>query len=98
LPNGIFGALRLRYFGPQPLIENGSKWGDDSLLFNLRAGYRYRDWEFAIELLNLFDVRVNDIQYFYTSRLRGEPIAGIADYHVHPAEPREIRVTLTRHF
>jgi hypothetical protein len=36
--------------------------------------------------------RVSDIDYFYVSRLAGEPLDGIADLHTHPALPRTIRV------
>jgi hypothetical protein len=39
-----------------------------------------------------------DIGYFYTSRLRGEPSAGVDEVHFHPAEPRTFRFSLTRHF
>jgi hypothetical protein len=43
-------------------------------------------------VFNLFDRRTNDIDYFYTSRLRGET-APVNDVHFHPAEPRTIRVS-----
>jgi hypothetical protein len=44
-------------------------------------------------VLNLFDRRVSDIDYYYASQLRGEaqPVEGI---HTHPAEPRSLRVSL----
>jgi hypothetical protein len=38
-------------------------------------------------------VLINDIQYFYESQLLGET-APVADRHVHPAEPRTLRLTL----
>ena len=47
----------------------------------------------TLDVFNLFDRRVDDIQYFYESRLPAEP-AAVADRHVHPAEPRSVRVTL----
>jgi outer membrane receptor protein involved in Fe transport len=43
-------------------------------------------------------VRDNDIEYFYASRLPGEPDEGVEDIHLHPAEPRTFRVSLTRRF
>jgi len=45
-------------------------------------------------LFNLFDETASDIDYFYTSRLRGEPAGGVDDVHTHPALPRAARVTL----
>jgi hypothetical protein len=44
--------------------------------------------------LNLFDRKVDDITYFYTSRLQGEPAEGVADKHFHPVEPRTLRLSL----
>lgn len=35
----------------------------------------------------------NGIAYFYTSRLRGEPAAGVAGVAFHPAESRSVRFT-----
>ena len=38
------------------------------------------------------------IEYYYISRLPGEPIGGVADSHVHPAEPLAVRLTLAGGF
>ena len=46
-----------------------------------------------VDVFNLFDRKVNDIEYFYESQLKTEA-APVADCHVHPAEPRTVRVTL----
>ena len=43
---------------------------------------------------NLFNQEAADIDYFYTSRLPGEPPEGIDDIHTHPALPRTLRVSL----
>ena len=49
--------------------------------------------DMALDVLNLSNRPNNDIGYFYTSRLAGEPAAGVADVHVHPAQPRTLRLT-----
>ncbi|MEO7411966.1 MAG: TonB-dependent receptor [Opitutaceae bacterium] len=98
LPRGIFGTVRARYFGPQPLIEDNSVEEPSSLTFNARLGWRVKDWEIAVDVLNLLDRRNNDIAYFYGSRLPGEPLGGIDDTHAHPAEPRTVRVSIARRF
>ena len=41
----------------------------------------------------MFNARDNDITYFYASRLQGEPAEGVDDYHLHPVEPRQVRVS-----
>ena len=96
---GWFGALKARYFGPRPLIEDDSVHSLSSLIFNARAGYRFDNGlKLQLDVLNLFDAQTNQIEYYYLSRLPGEPIGGIADRHVHPAEPRAIRLTLAGKF
>jgi hypothetical protein len=46
----------------------------------------------VLEAFNIFDARVSDIDYFYTSRLAGEPVGGVEDVHTHPVLPRSARV------
>ncbi|HEX2855000.1 MAG TPA: TonB-dependent receptor [Opitutaceae bacterium] len=95
---GLFGSVRLRYFGEQPLIEDNAVKQPSSTTVNARLGWRNREWEFAIDVLNALDRRNDDIAYFYTSRLAGEPAGGIDDKHSHPAEPRTFRASVTRRF
>ena len=98
LPAGFFGSVRLRYFGPQPLIENNSVIAPSTLTLNGRIGYRLHLWDLSLEILNILDRKNNDIAYYYASRLPGEPLDGISDVHFHPAEPRTVRFTATRKF
>jgi hypothetical protein len=96
--HGWFGSLRERYFGPQPVVESGSVYEPSSLTFNGRAGWRSRNWEVAVDLLNIFNRQNDDIEYYYTSRLAGEPPGGVEGAHIHPAEPRTVRFSLLRRF
>ncbi|MEM9480688.1 MAG: TonB-dependent receptor, partial [Verrucomicrobiota bacterium] len=94
---GPFASLRGRYFSPRPLNGDGSVESKDALQVNARLGYRTENnWEFAVEALNLFDAKDNDIEYFYTSRLPGEPAAGREDIHLHPYEPFQIRLSISK--
>nr|WP_312017458.1 TonB-dependent receptor plug domain-containing protein [Bradyrhizobium sp. AUGA SZCCT0431] len=96
---GWFGALKGRYFGPRPLIEDDSARSLSSLIFNARAGYRFDSGiRLQLDVLNLFNAKTNQIEYYYLSRLPGEPIDGVADRHVHPAEPLAVRLTLAGRF
>ncbi|HUM01409.1 MAG TPA: TonB-dependent receptor [Thermoanaerobaculia bacterium] len=96
---GLFGSLRVRYFGPRPLIEDGSVWSKASTLWSLRAGYQFgKRWQLSAEVFNLFNAKVSDIDYYYTSRLPGEPAGGVDDIHFHPAEPFSVRLTTTYSF
>jgi hypothetical protein len=96
---GWFGALTARYFGPRPLIEDDSVRSLSSLIFNARAGYRFDNGlRVQLDVLNLFNTQTNQIEYYYLSRLPGQPIDGVADRHVHPAEPLAVRLTLAGRF
>jgi hypothetical protein len=62
-------------------------------------GYRFgRPDQLVAQLFNVFNSKVSDIDYFYTSRLRGEPAEGVDDIHTHPALPRTLRVSLQVRF
>jgi outer membrane receptor protein involved in Fe transport len=93
------GQLQLRWFGPRPLVEDDSVRSASTTLASLRVGYRLADRvKFALDVFNLFDRRASDIDYFYASRLPGEPAEGVNDVHFHPVEPRSIRLTATASF
>lgn len=93
------GQLQLRYFGPRPLIEDNSQRSAATTLAYLRVGYQLSPkTKLALDVFNLFDSKASDIDYYYTSRLPGEPAEGVADRHLHPVEPRSMRLTLTAHF
>ncbi len=93
------GQFQLRYFGPRPLIEDNSQRSEATTLAYLRLGYQINaKTKLALDVFNLFDSKASDIDYYYTSRLPGEPAEGVADRHFHPVEPRSLRVTLTARF
>ena len=93
------GQLQLRYFGPRPLIEDASRQSRATTLTYARLGYRLTPrLKLALDVFNLFDRKASDIDYYYASRLRGEPAGGVDDVHFHPVEPRSARLTLTANF
>jgi hypothetical protein len=97
--NGAWeGALRLRYFGPRPLIEDNSVRSHASTTLNGRIGYRIaKDLRLELEGFNLLDKRVSSIDYYYASRLRDESAAH-EDIHFHPLESRSFRLTLIKNW
>jgi hypothetical protein len=51
-----------------------------------------------LDAFNLFNSKVSDIDYFYRSRLPGEPDDGVDDIHTHPALPRTVRLSVDFRF
>jgi len=49
-------------------------------------------------VFNLFNSTVSDVDYYFVSRLPGEPVAGIADIMTHPALARSARLTFVVRF
>jgi outer membrane receptor protein involved in Fe transport len=93
------GQFQLRYFGPRPLVEDDSERSRSTTLAYLRIGYRVSPQvRIALDVFNLFDRKASDIDYYYASRLPGEPLDGVNDIHSHPVEPRRFRLTLTAEF
>lgn len=89
-----FGGLRLRHFGARPLIEDNSVRSAPSTLTNLKVGFRLdRKITLSLDVLNLFNRRVSDIDYYYESQLKSESLP-VADIHTHPTEPRTLRLGL----
>ena len=93
-----YAEIRIRYFGPRPLIEDNSARSPASQIVNLRLGVKpERRVTLALDVLNLFNRKVSDIDYLYTSQLATEAVP-VADRHTHPALPRSLRMTLVYAF
>jgi outer membrane receptor protein involved in Fe transport len=93
----VTGSLRVRHFGEAPLIEDGSASSDPTTLVNLGASWDIGRWTLSASVLNLFDAEDADITYFYESQLAGEP-APVAGRHLHPVEPRQVRLGMRMRF
>ncbi|MFN7138173.1 MAG: TonB-dependent receptor [Limisphaerales bacterium] len=101
--NGFFGSLRLRYFGPRPLVEDDSVRSNETILLSAQVGYKInKTWTLSAEVFNLLNRKDSEIDYFYPSRLADEPVGpdegGYNDIHFHPVDPISFRVALTATF
>lgn len=99
-PNGLTAVVRLRHLGAYPLIESNRVRATPTTLVNASAGVPLRGLpvrgaRLTMSVLNVLGSRGRDIQYFYTSRLTGEPTGGVDDVHYHPVEPRQLRVGIS---
>jgi outer membrane receptor protein involved in Fe transport len=96
--NGLFASLRLRYFGPRPLIEDNSIQSSETILLNAQVGWQInKTWTVSAEILNLLDRRDHDIDYAYESRITPTAAAN-TEIHYHPVEPVQVRFALTARF
>jgi len=51
-----------------------------------------------LDAFNLLNTQASQIDYYYVSRLPGEPAEGVTDRHFHPIEPLAFRLTLAKAF
>ncbi len=94
-------AVRVRYLGPHPLIEDNSQRGSSTTLVNLRAAWtpqRLPGLQLYAELLNALDSKRDDIDYYYETRFPGEPAGGVLDRNSRIVEPRQVRLGIRRSF
>ena len=102
---GLTASVRLRYFGPRDLIENGSQRSAPVTVVNTRFGYDLTPRiSFGLEVLNLLNAAYNDAEYYSNYRLKGQPPnpdsddGSYLDHTVHAGEPREFRGSITCRF
>jgi hypothetical protein len=85
-------SLRVRHLGPHALVEDNSAEGNATTLVNARVAFTPGKWQFSLELLNALNSRAHDVDYFYATRLPGEPPGGVEGYNSKVVEPRQIRL------
>ena len=95
---GWHSSARVRHVGDAPLIEDDRVRSGSSTMLNLAVGKRWQRWNFELDVLNALDSDDHDIDYFYASRLPGEPDEGVEDLHFHAFEPRSLRLRATYAF
>ena len=87
-------SLTFHHFGSRPLTEDGSVRSAPSTRLDAQVGCKLAAQAMlSVEVFNLLDAASDEIAYFYTSRLSGEPAAGVSDVHVHPAQGRAVRLS-----
>jgi len=98
--HGWSGGLQWRRLGTHSLSD-GDKLPQDKGYseFNLDVNYALpHGWKLGAEIINIFNSHDDAADYYYTTRLPGEPAEGVTDFQVHPLEPRAARFTLTKTF
>lgn len=99
-----FGGVRLRYLGAYPLEETNTEKSTPFWTANLKLGYRPRkSLQLSLDVLNLFDRKANDIEYWGASCTAAEGAGcnggdGFDGRLLHPLEPRTFRIGMRANF
>jgi hypothetical protein len=100
---GLFGESRLRFFGARPLTVDNSVQSGSTVLLSAKVGYQFNQhWAIDVEGFNLLDNTDHEIDYYYPSRLPGEPAGpdngGYNDVHFKPVDPISVRGAIIARF
>ncbi|MEO5963436.1 MAG: TonB-dependent receptor [Thermomonas sp.] len=95
---GWMASAQLKYFGKYPLIEDDSVESDGSMIVNLRIGREWARYGLFLDVLNALDSKDHDVDYYYASRLQGEPAEGVDNVHFHVFPSRSLRLSVRYSF
>ena len=95
----LTASLRLRYLGPRALDTLNTQRSRSATLLNLGTRYAVnKQLTLGVDVFNIAGRKGNDIEYRYASCTAGEVAGGtcgggVEDRHIHPMEPRSVRVS-----
>jgi hypothetical protein len=98
LPWGLSSSAEMRYLGDRPADPDRTQTARGYTLFSATSRYRYKNFEAFLSVENLTNVDWREAQFFFTSRLRGEPANGVNDIHYTPGAPRSFLGGVAWHF
>jgi outer membrane receptor protein involved in Fe transport len=88
LPWGLSSSLEMRYLGNRPADPDRAQTARGYTLFSWTTRYRHKNLEAFLSIENLTNTQWRESQFFFTSRLGGEPAGGVPDIHFTPGTPR----------
>jgi outer membrane receptor protein involved in Fe transport len=98
LPGGFSSSFEMRYLGNRWADPDRHQTARGYTLFNWTTRYRYKALEAFLSIENLTNTEWREAQFFFTSRLPGEPAGGVPDIHFTPGTPRSFLGGLAFHF
>jgi outer membrane receptor protein involved in Fe transport len=97
-PFGLAASFAMRYLADRWADEDRTQTARGYLLFDFTARYRYKWIEAFFSIENLTNTDWREAQFFFTSRLAGEPAAGVPDIHYTAGTPRSFTGGLALRF
>ena len=98
LPWGFSTSLEMRHLGNRPADEDRTQTARGYTLFSWTGRYRYKALEAFLSVENLTNTDWREAQFFFNSRLPGEPAGGVPDIHFTPGAPRSFLGGIALHF
>ena len=95
----LMATLRLRYMGPRALDTTDTVRSSSTTLLDFGSRYAVnKNLTLGLDIFKLTGSKGNALEYYYASCTAGEVASGacgggIDDRHIHPMEPRTVRVS-----
>lgn len=96
-PTGINGSLRYRWMGDRPATEDGSIEAKGYFVADAVIACPVKQFEFSLNVQNIFDARWKETQFATTSRLQNEADP-VTEIHFTPGTPFFLRAGVMYRF
>ncbi|AFC26000.1 TonB-dependent receptor [Saprospira grandis] len=95
--SGLYGSLNLRHINDRPANEDNSIVAEGYTLVDANLGYEYKQFDFAVQLQNLFNTAWNETQFATESRLFNES-ESVEEIHFTPGTPFFLKLVMQYKF
>ncbi|GAA5220206.1 TonB-dependent receptor [Membranihabitans marinus] len=95
--SGFYGSANLRYLKDRPAMEDNSITAFGYTVVDLNTGYKWKSFDFGVQIQNLFNVEWNETQFATDSRLFDEP-SSVSEIHITPGTPFFMKASIQYSF
>ncbi len=95
--NGLSGSFRYRYMADRPANEDKSVIAKGYTVFDATVNYSIKQYEFGLQVQNLFNTQWNEAQFDTETRLRNES-APVSEICFTPGTPFFFKLTVAYKF
>ena len=94
---GLYGSANLRFLDDRPANEDNSIVAEGYTVVDLNLGYKWRRFDFGVQVQNLFDTEWNETQFATESRLQNETNP-VEEIHFTPGTPFFLKALIQYNF
>ena len=95
--SGIYGGANLRFLKDRPANEDNSIIAKGYSVVDLNAGYKWKNFDFGVEIQNLLNTEWNETQFATESRLQNE-LEPVEEIHFTPGTPFFLKAMIQFNF
>ncbi len=97
LPFNLYGGMHVRHINDRPANEDNSIVAEGYTVVDMNVGYKWKRFNFGVQIQNLFNTQWNETQFATESRLRNETTP-VEEIHFTPGTPFYIKGSIEYRF